>query len=296
MNGYDCAHPFQKDINTARVPADFVIVKVGQGYHYVNPQWKQMIDRALSAGKLGGLYYYGEGHDAKREADHFAELVRPYIGKVILAYDWEGTSNVLYRKKGGEAFVEAFMRRVYELTKVRPFLYINQGEAVRGNWAKVAKISPLWLAQYKSGKVQAGYITPTGWGPLKHWKAPEIWQYSSKGRLPGFCGNLDLDICYMTDAEWKAHALPESSGTELVVVNGVCMPILKKGMRESKAVEIWQGIIGVDTDGYFGPQTLDATLAYQRAHKNCGNPDGIVAKKSWTTGLEMSRTGAGGKA
>lgn len=287
MNGYDCAHPFQRDINTAKVPADFVIVKVGQGCHYVNPQWRQMIDGALSSGKLGGLYYYGEGKDAKAEAEHFVGLIRPYIGRAILAYDWEGMQNGAFNKTGEVAFVRSFMEQVHAMTGVYPFLYCSQSVTLRRDWSSVAQHCPLWMAQYKSTRQQVGYTTPTGYGNTGAWKSPAIWQYTSNGRLPGFSGRLDLNIALISTDEWRAYATPDSATVQddTVELRGLLMPVLRKGMQ-GDAVRVWQGIVGAEEDGDFGPQTLAATLAYQRTHKGCGNPDGIVARKSWTTGLE----------
>ena len=285
MNGYDCAHPFQKDINTAKVPADFVIPKVGQGFRYENPQWRQMIDGALSSGKLGGLYYYGEGHDARREAEDFVSKIKPYIGRVILAYDWEGTQNDLYGDPGEVMFVRQFMELVHAMTGVYPFFYASQGVTLRRDWSGIASNCPLWLAQYKSSRQQIGYTTPTGFGKTGAWKAPAIWQYTSNGRLPGFGGRIDLDLAYISPSEWRAYATPDNAAVdETVEIKGLLLPVLRKGMRDD-AVRIWQGIIGAKEDGYFGPKTLSATLDYQREHKGCGNPDGIVARKSWTTGL-----------
>lgn len=294
MDGYDCAHPFQKDINTKDVPADFVIVKVGQGCHYVNPQWRQMIDGALSSGKLGGLYYYGEGKDAKAEAEHFVGLIRPYIGRVILAYDWEGMQNGAFNKTGEVKYVRKIMEQVHAMTGVYPFLYCSQSVTLRRDWSSVAQHCPLWMAQYKSNSPQIGYTTPTGYGKSGAWKAPAIWQYSSRGRLAGYAGNphnpdgnIDLDIAYITADEWRAYATPDNATVQddTVELRGLLMPVLRKGMQ-GDAVRVWQGIVGAEEDGDFGPQTLAATLAYQRTHKGCGNPDGIVARKSWTTGLE----------
>lgn len=288
MNGFDCAHPYQKDINTAKVPADFVIAKVAQGMDYVNPQWRQMIDGALSSGKLGGLYYWSNGLGAQKEADRFVSMITPYIGKVILALDWELDSNKMYRKPGDTKYVEAWLQRVYQLTRVRPLIYINQGEVTRqgADWSGVSKISKLWLAQYKSNATQVGYTTPTGYGPLKYWAAPTIWQYTSHGRLPNFAGRIDLDVCYVSRGDWERMARQEA--IETVTIKGITLPVLRIGCT-GDAVRIWQGILGIKVTGVFDEDTRVQTLRYQQDHPSCGHPDAVVARKTWTTGLDGLR-------
>lgn len=63
----------------------------------------------------------------------------------------------------------------------------------------------------------------------------------------------------------------------------VRMRTLRKG-DYGKDVKVWQTIAGVDSDGDFGPKTLDATVNFQTSHGLDG--DGIVGVKTWTKGLE----------
>lgn len=48
-------------------------------------------------------------------------------------------------------------------------------------------------------------------------------------------------------------------------------------------VKKWQRIIGVDDDGFFGPDTVAATKAWQRAHKLVD--DGKVGSATWSAAL-----------
>lgn len=65
---------------------------------------------------------------------------------------------------------------------------------------------------------------------------------------------------------------------------------LKQIKKSSKgtAVKVWQAIVGVDVDGNFGPDTLNATLAFQKeAFPNDEKEwDGIVGNKTWSAGLK----------
>ena len=62
------------------------------------------------------------------------------------------------------------------------------------------------------------------------------------------------------------------------------MPIIKYG-SVSKAVKVWQVIIGVEADGEFGKNTLAATLQFQRASNL--EDDGEVGPKTWAVGLSI---------
>lgn len=62
------------------------------------------------------------------------------------------------------------------------------------------------------------------------------------------------------------------------------MPIIKYG-SVSRAVKVWQTIIGVEADGEFGKNTLAATLQFQRASDL--EDDGEVGPLTWSRGLSI---------
>lgn len=62
------------------------------------------------------------------------------------------------------------------------------------------------------------------------------------------------------------------------------MPIIKYG-SVSKAVKVWQTIVGVEADGEFGKNTLAATLQFQRASNL--EDDGEVGPLTWGVGLSI---------
>jgi peptidoglycan hydrolase-like protein with peptidoglycan-binding domain len=55
-------------------------------------------------------------------------------------------------------------------------------------------------------------------------------------------------------------------------------PVLSEGAK-GKAVERLQALLGVQVDGWFGPKTKRAVVAFQRAHKL--HPDAIVGPYTW---------------
>ena len=62
------------------------------------------------------------------------------------------------------------------------------------------------------------------------------------------------------------------------------VPELQRG-DNSKAVEVWQTILGVNADGDFGPVTQAATSKFQSEHGITS--DGIVGKETWAKGLHF---------
>lgn len=205
MNGIDIAS-YQSDLNIAKVPCDFVIIKATQGTRYVNPALRKHWKQATECGKQIGLYHYASKGGAEAEAAFFVETVNSIsgVGRAILVLDWEKESNDNFPNPD---YARRFLAAVYAATGVRPFIYMSKSVCRSCDWSAVAPSFPLWAAQYKNNN-QTGYqITPwTDTRGFGAWSAALIYQYSSTGRLPGYSDNLDLDIAYMSPTEWMAHA------------------------------------------------------------------------------------------
>ena len=92
LNGIDVSN-YQKGVNVAAVPCDFVIAKATEGTGYVSPSCARQVDSALAAGKLAGVYHYVRGGDAAAEADYFVSQIRGWVGRVVLAVDFESGGN-----------------------------------------------------------------------------------------------------------------------------------------------------------------------------------------------------------
>jgi len=211
LNGIDTAS-YQTGLDPHKVPMDFNIVKATQGTSYMNPDFSRMASATLAAGKLLGIYHYGGGGDPVKEADYYLAHIPGYIGKAILALDWEGMQNPKFGKDDVR-WCKAFCDRVYEKTGVRCFIYMSKLVCRAHNWASVAKDYPLWCAQYANNNHTNYQSDPwTDGGGFGAWKNATIYQYSSKGTLSGWWGGngskkfLDLDIAYMTKEEWAAYA------------------------------------------------------------------------------------------
>ena len=198
LNGIDIAS-YQAGIDLSKVPCDFVIIKATEGTSYVNPACNAQWDSASRAGKLLGTYHYATGIGAEREADFYIDSIKNYVRKGVLCIDWESGGNSRW---GDMGYLEALCRRVIARTGVKPIIYVQASEY--GPVSAVAKRLDcgLWVAQYAN-------MNPTGY-QSKPWNEGAyqcaIRQYSSAGRLPGWNGNLDLDIFYGDRAAWNRYA------------------------------------------------------------------------------------------
>ena len=159
-----------------------------------------MIKKTLADGKLGGAYHYAEGQDAIKEADYFISIVKPYIGKIILALDWESMIGRGKKNKawGSKTWCTTFINRIKEKTGVTCFLYTgidgcNQNKTLAG------KI-PLWFAGYP--KNENSWIVPEFKYNLGAWKKYTIWQFTSGSE------KVDRNITELTKADWTKYIKP----------------------------------------------------------------------------------------
>lgn len=220
LNGVDIAS-YQSNIDASRLATtDFVIVKFTQSTGYLNPYADRQYSTAKAAGKLLGAYHYAEGKDPEEEAQHFVASLGNRVGECVLALDWEGNQNRLFGTGKDVAWCKAFLDSVYDLTGVRPLIYMSKSVCRKYNWADVANDYPLWCAQYKSNSITDYQSAPwTDSNSFGAWGKATIYQYSSHGRIAGYEANIDLDIAYMTADQWRAMAAgkPQESPVDVAI-------------------------------------------------------------------------------
>ena len=202
MQGVDVSSWQPIDISRM-VEADFAIVKVTQGTGYVNPNWQGQSSGALDTGKKLGLYHYAGGGDPTAEADYFLSNAGGYVGRALLALDWEAKQNAAW---GNGAWVRTFVNRVHDRTGVWPLVYV-QASAIGQIPQDVWDDCGLWVAQY-ANKYPTGYQSHP-WNAGLYGEAMR--QYASTGRLPGYSGNLDLNVFWGDAWQWDAYANPKGA-------------------------------------------------------------------------------------
>ena len=198
LNGIDISS-YQSSINIATVPADFVIVKATEGTGYTNPCFRAHADATLNSGKLLGIYHYISGGNWQAEAQYFVNAVKDYVGRAVLALDFESGDNSSY---GDTAYLQQCVQTVYNLTGVHPLLYGSQRDYGRLAAVGNATNCGLWIAQYANNNHTGYQDSPWNEGAY----SCAIRQYSSSGALPNYGGNLDLNKFYGDRAAWQAYA------------------------------------------------------------------------------------------
>ena len=205
LKGIDISR-YQAGININALAIDFVIVKATEGVGYTDPNYIEYLTQAKSSNKKIGIYHYARpdlGNTAEDEATWFVSKAKNYIKQAILVLDWEvDVSNTDWAYN--------FLKAVYEKTGVRPIIYMSAYPVNNYDWTRVVNGNfGLWIASYGANTGAPG--TPP---ENKYWPFYILWQYTSKGYVNGYSGNLDLDYFYGTKEAWDKYANPD--GTEVV--------------------------------------------------------------------------------
>ena len=204
---------------------DGVIVKVSDNMYYVNPYAREWLDYLISHNKLAGTYHYLNLLGAEVEAQHYVQAVEPWLGKVVLAIDYEAQT----RYKGTK-YLKACLDEVYRLTGIKPLVYCSCSLIQEQDFTAIANDGyQLWVAQYADFNPVSGFLeTPWQRGSVEPFKRYVMHQYTSCGYLTGWDDNLDFDLFYGTAEDWAQLTKPyietvELKGPDPVVVSEVLM-------------------------------------------------------------------------
>ena len=183
---------------------DFAIIKATEGVGYKDPAFDTLYQRAKNSGKLLGVFHFARpdlNNSAVAEADWFVKVIRPYVREAILVLDWERGD------LGNVEWVKTFLDRVQEKTGVKALLYASRSPINSFNWSSVANADyGLWVADYGANTGEAGRKPEVKW-----WSFYALWQYTSKGRVAGYNGDLDLNIFYGDAEAWRKYATSSST-------------------------------------------------------------------------------------
>ncbi|MHA5105304.1 GW dipeptide domain-containing protein [Oenococcus oeni] len=202
MNGYD-ESSYQSGISNGSISGSFVIVKATQGTDYVNPAEASEVASTVAAGKKLGLYSYAETGNAISEAEYFVSNIKSYLkDNPILILDWEGSALTQ-----GPTWAKQWLDEVYNLTGIRPLIYMSKSVTSEYNWSSVAPNYGLWVAEYATTASTGYQSNPwTNNDDYGAWSTPTIFQYTDNGSLSGYGGALDLDLFYGDFEDWDRLA------------------------------------------------------------------------------------------
>lgn len=258
MRGIDVSN-WQCDIDTGAVAADFVVAGATWGVggfnnmcliNGVNQAANYQLGRATNSGKSIGVYHYAMGRDANAEADFFVDNVRGYVGNAVLVLDWESQDNPQF---GNGAWIETWVRHVYDRTQVWPIIYI-QASALGQLSAFVREHCGVWVAQYASTAVTGYQATPWLYGAY----GEAMRQYTSNGYVPGYAGRLDLNYFRGERWQWDAYAHGDGANASAPetniggnVVQSACVVVTSgdtlSGIAERTGLLPWQSWHGYES-------------------------------------------------
>ena len=246
---------------------DFAILRAGYGMGHVDSQFAR---NAAECNRLGipvGVYWFGyalSAAEAAQEAQKCAEAIRAYKITYPVCYDYEYDSVRYAKNKGvsvGKTQATALARAFLDAIKAAgyiPGLYSNCDYAK--NMFDLAQLPyDLWYAWYNSSCNRSD---------------AQMWQYSSKGKVNGIPGNVDLDYALKDYAD---PAVPTNSSTQeenTVKTFNATVSYLQQG-DSGKTVEAIQrvmyseGLAGADgkelaVDGSWGDNTDFAFRQWQK--------------------------------
>lgn len=202
LKGVDLSH-WQSNF-TDFSGVDFAIIKATEGVGYVDPACDTLYQRAKASGKLLGVYHFARpdlNNSAVAEADFFVNNIQGYLREAILVLDWE--SGYL----GNVAWAKQFLDRVQERTGIKAILYASRSPINSFNWSSVANADyGLWVADYGANTGSEGNKPVVNW-----WQFYILWQYTSRGRVKGYNGDVDLNNFYGDAEVWRKYATSSST-------------------------------------------------------------------------------------
>lgn len=251
MYGVDISE-YQPASITASIPYDFVIIKATEGVTFVNPRCDQQYQAAKARGKLLGVYHFATGNNApEREAEAFFNAVQGYLREAIMVLDFEQAAIHRWGDSGARRFLDHFTKLS---GGIKPLIYA-QASIISSLTSVAAGDYGLWLAAWDNRDYQ-GYRVPSQLGSTP-FPFTVIRQYTSRGRLPGYGGNLDLDIAYIDKAAWVKYANPTSTtpASKPPVVKPTPAPTLViDGIAGAATVSHVQRLLGTPADGIISGQ------------------------------------------
>lgn len=201
---------WQGSINWAKVAKskDFAILRCTSGRsNALDSKFPANLRGCEAQGIPVGVYRYGYATtvaEAKEEAWAVVDAIRGHKMPCMVWYDAEDKSQRALKKPALTAIIKAF-QAIVEKAGYSFGIYCNQ------DWySNVLDVNafdcPFWVARYGTNDGQM-HTRPS----VRH----ELWgwQYSSKGKVSGITGNVDLDVMYAS-TESSFSTTPSHEVTE----------------------------------------------------------------------------------
>ncbi len=188
MKGIDVSK-WQKDVDFKKAKASgiqFAIIRAGYGKEVSqkDPYFEKNYEKAKAAGLPVGAYWYSYADSvdaALKEAKACISVLKGKQFELPIYFDVEEKRQFAKGQKFIDSIISVFCEALEQegyfagLYMSASPLKTHVSEAVRNRYT-------IWVAQYNTKCTYAGEYG--------------IWQYSSKGSVPGVSGNCDMNECY----------------------------------------------------------------------------------------------------
>ena len=166
--GIDISH-WQGNIDWSKIKTDFVIQKCTEGTTYLDPTYKQnkVLKPFLS-------YHFASGGDPIKEAEWY--LKNSNGETAVLDWEIDHTDPV----KWCTSFINHLKGK-----GITCWLYTNDARAIKYPWPKDWIF---WIARYKD------YTGDLDWNYAPKFKDWAVWQFTSRGKLNGIIGSVDMNV------------------------------------------------------------------------------------------------------
>ena len=246
---------YQGDVNFKELKKNGIrglFIRAGYGKNNIDQKWVKNVQACYNLGLSASPYWFSYALNesmSRNEADYCINAAEKYYKECAIVFDQEYDSINYMRKKGVTPTKQlvndiavAFLKRVVERGH-KPILYTNR-DFIK-NWydmnyinKKVGVKVELWFAYYSNNE------------PTEVSNSSVIaWQYTSKARIPGISGNVDMNNIY-TDIFKSTAANSESPVTQTKNINIV---EFQKATRLDGLTDKNGKLL--ETDGKDGPKT-----------------------------------------
>lgn len=194
---------WQGDVNfdVFKNNTQFVIVKATEGNGYTDPKLDRNRSEARRVGLLLGFYHFARpdlGNTPEKEAQYFLDKVGEIKEGELLALDYECPN----QKQSDVDWCRKWLDYVFERTKIRPFIYLNQSQIYNFNWANVISGSyALWIARYTYNPYNNNFDP-------SEFKNAAMQQWSNAQQVPGASGGIDGNVFFGDLATLKKYGKP----------------------------------------------------------------------------------------
>lgn len=197
----------QAGIDLSRLDIHGVIIKATEGTSFTSGQYDIQYRQAQHVGLLRGVYHYAcpSQNTAVDEASYFVSVARASIEdpSTVVVLDYEDTIT-------DPVWACEWLTEVHRQTGKRPLIYMSESVVNAHDWLPVISLGTrLWVAKYVNDLPYYDWRPSTPpllpdvtWGDTGY----VLWQFTARGWLDGYGGDIDCDWFYGTRQDWMMLA------------------------------------------------------------------------------------------